>query len=507
MGSRTREIDGRDSVTAADRSAWAALTLSSASGRWVVVAAVLGSGMAALDATVVNIALPELGRDLHAGFDGLQWTINGYTLTLAALILLGGSLGDRFGRRRIFVIGTLWFAVASALCALAPSIEILVAARALQGIGGALLTPGSLAMIEASFVEQDRGKAIGAWSGFGGVATAIGPFIGGYLVAGPGWRWVFLINLPLAVLVVVIARRHVPESRDPRAVPHLDALGAVLGAVGLGGVTYGLIGSAGGVSVGSGFALLLGLIALVAFVVNERYSAYPMLPAGIFRNRQFTAANIVTFVVYGALGGLFFFLVVDLQVVAGFSPVLAGSALLPVTFIMLLLSAQAGGLAARIGPRLLMAAGPLIAAGGVLLLLRVGSGASYLVDVLPGVTMFGLGLALIVAPLTTTVLAAAEAEHAGIASGINNAVARAAGLLAVAVLPLLAGLSGDDYQHPQAFAAGFRIAVMTCATLLAAGGVLAGITIRNPVAARAVEALPRRQFCAVDGPPLQPTSA
>src|SRR5207253_459029 len=275
MGSRTRDIGGRDSVTATDRSAWAPLTLSSASGRWVVVAAVLGSGMAALDATVVNIALPELGRDLHAGFDGLQWTINGYTLTLAALILLGGSLGDRFGRRRIFVIGTLWFAVASALCALAPSIEILVAARALQGIGGALLTPGSLAMIEASFVEQDRGKAIGAWSGFGGVATAIGPFIGSYLVAGPGWRWVFLINLPLAAIVIALAQRHVPESRDPQAPRQLDLAGAVLGAVGLGGVTYALIAASSGWSASTLIVGVVGLGALVGFAINEQRSAQP----------------------------------------------------------------------------------------------------------------------------------------------------------------------------------------------------------------------------------------
>src|SRR5262252_9336723 len=214
----------------------ASLTLNSAAGRWVVAAAVLGSGMASLDATVVNIALPALGKDLHAAFDGLQWTISSYTLTLASLILLGGSLGDRFGRRRIFVTGTLWFAVASALCAITPSIELLVAARALQGVGAALLTPGSLAMIQASFAEGDRGKAIGAWSGFGGIATAIGPFVGGYLVAGPGWRWVFLINLPVALVVIVLAQRHVPESRDPHAAPHLDILGAALGAIGLGGV-------------------------------------------------------------------------------------------------------------------------------------------------------------------------------------------------------------------------------------------------------------------------------
>lgn len=483
------------------------MSLRDASGKWVVVAAVLGSGMASLDATVVNIALPALGRDLGTGFDGLQWTINGYTLTLAALILLGGSLGDRFGRRRLFVVGTLWFAVASALCAAATSIEVLAAARALEGVGGALLTPGSLAMIQASFGEQDRGRAIGVWSGFGGIATAIGPFIGGYLVAGPGWRWVFLINLPLALAVVAIAQQHVPESWDPRAPRHLDIVGAALGAIGLGGVTYALIGAGNGWSGGALVLLVLGLVALGAFIVNEQRSPYPMLPPEIFKNPQFMAANIVTLVVYGALGGLFFFLVVDLQVVAGFSPVLAGSALLPVTFIMLLLSARAGALSARIGPRLPLTIGPLVGACGVLLLLRIGPSASYVVDVLPGVTLFGLGLALIVAPLTTTVLASAAAEHAGIASGINNAVARAAGLLAVAVLPLLAGVSGEDYQRPEVFNAGFRIAVLIAALLMAAGGVVAALMIRNTAASR-VEARPARQrFCSIDGPPLQPVSS
>jgi EmrB/QacA subfamily drug resistance transporter len=460
--------------------------------------------MASLDATVVNIALPALGKDLHAAFDGLQWTVSSYTLTLASLILLGGSLGDRFGRRRIFVIGTVWFAAASVLCALAPSIEFLVAARALEGVGAALLTPGSLAMIQASFVEGDRGKAIGAWSGFGGVATAIGPFVGGYLVAGPGWRWVFLINLPVALLVIILAQRHVPESRDPHAAPHLDVAGAVLGALGLGGVTYGLIAAGNGWSAVPIAALAVGLLALVAFALNERRSRSPMVPPVMFANPQFTAANVETFVVYAALSGLFFFLVVDLQVVAGFSPLLAGSALLPVTAIMLVLSSRMGALASRIGPRVPMALGPLVAACGVLLLLRVGPNTSYVLDVLPAVAIFGLGLAFLVAPLTTTVLAAAPAEHAGVASGVNNAVARAAGLLAVAMLPLVAGISGDDYQRPDTFAAGFRIAVLVCAGLLVAGGLLAALTIRNPAPAEPRKRLARRQFCAVDGLPLQP---
>ena len=489
------------SAVSANPAAPRRLRLADPAGRWLVAAAVLGSSLAAVDATVVNVALPALGSDLHAEFNGLQWTITGYTLTLAAFILLGGSLGDRYGRRRVFVLGTVWFALASALCALAPNIEVLVAARALQGVGGALLTPGSLAIIDASFIEEDRGKAIGAWSGLGGIASAIGPLLGGYLVAGPGWRWVFLINLPLAAIVVLIAQRHVPESRDPDAPSRLDLPGAVLGAVGLGGVTYALIGAGRGWSASAALTGLVGLAALVGFVVNERRSPQPMLPPGIFASRQFTAANVVTFVVYAALSGVFFFLVVDLQVVAGFSPVLAGAALLPVTLVMLLLSARAGALADRIGPRLPMTLGPWVAACGVSLLLRVGPNASYVTDVLPAVTVFGLGLALIVAPLTSTVLAAAESRHAGIASGVNNAVARVAGLVAVAVLPLIAGISGDDYQHPDSFARGFRTAVLVCSALLALGGVIAAATIRN-LARKAAGSEESYYSCAIDAPQM-----
>jgi EmrB/QacA subfamily drug resistance transporter len=484
----------------------AGLRLADATGKWVVAAAVLGSGIASMDATVVNIALPALGRDLHAEFAGLQWVISAYTLTLASFILLGGSLGDRFGRRRIFIVGTIWFTAASVLCALAPRIDVLIAARALQGVGGALLTPGSLAMIQASFAEEDRGKAIGAWSGFAGVTTAIGPFIGGALIEGPGWRWVFLINVPVALVVVFLARGHVPESYDPNPPQHFDFAGAVLGALGLAGLTYGLISAGGGWSTTAVLAIVLGLLALAAFVANEYRSPNPMIPLDMFRRRQFSAANVETFLVYAGLGGVFFFLVIQLQVVAGFSPVLAGSALLPVTIVMLLLSTQAGALSTRIGPRLPMSLGPLIGAVGVLLLLRIGVDASYVADVLPGVTLLGLGLALMVAPLTTTVLAAAGAEHAGIASGINNAVARAAGLLAVAILPLIAGVSGDAYQQPLAFAAAFRTAMIACASLMIAGGITAAIAIQNPPVGRAEEPAPRRRYCAVDGPPLTPVA-
>lgn len=453
--------------------------LEEPAGRWVLLATVMGSGIAMLDATVVNIALPALGKDLNAGFAGLQWTLNGYTLTLASLILLGGSLGDRFGRRRIFMVGTAWFAIASLLCAIAPNIGFLVAARALQGVGGALLTPGSLAIISSSFVREDRPRAIGAWSGLAGIAGAVGPFLGGYLVQGPGWRWIFLINLPLAAVVLTISQRHVPESLDPDASHHLDLLGAGLGAIGLGGVTYALIGAGTG---WSGIVIVfgvLGLLALVGFVLNERRSTHPMLPLGIFASRQFSAANAVTFAVYAALSAIFFLLVVELQVVAGMSPLLAGTALLPVTVLMLLLSSRGGQLGQRIGPRLPMTIGPLLASAGVLLTLRIGPHASYLIDVLPGVVLLGLGLCLTVAPLTTTVLAAVESRHAGVASGVNNAVARAAGLLAVAVLPVAAGISNDDYRHPDAFDHGFQIAIVLCAGLLAAGGLIAAFTIRD----------------------------
>jgi EmrB/QacA subfamily drug resistance transporter len=488
----------------------AQVQLSSAPGRWVLVAAVLGSGLAGIDATVVNVALPAIGDDLNAGFGDLQWTINAYTLTLASLILLGGSLGDRYGRRRVFTVGVIWFALASGLCAIAPSVEVLIAARALQGVGGALLMPGSLAMISASFVPEDRAKAIGAWSGFGGIATAIGPFLGGYLVGGPGWRWIFVINLPLAAVVVFIARRHVPETLDPNAAPHLDLLGAALGAIGLGGVTYALIAAGDGWSASVAIAGVVGMAGLVGFVRTEHHSTHPMLPPRIFANRQFTAANLVTFAVYGALGGLFFLLVVNLQVVSGFSPLLAGTALLPITLIMLALSARVGALSGRIGPYLPMTLGPLVAAVGTLLMLRIGADASYVSDVLPAVIVFGLGLSLIVAPLTTTVLAAAETRYAGIASGVNNAVARAAGLLAVAVLPVVAGISGEDYQHPTEFLHGFRIVVVICAALLVVGALISATLIRNP---HADDRPPSdsRTCCGVEGPPfhetIQPISA
>jgi EmrB/QacA subfamily drug resistance transporter len=443
---------------------------------------VLGSGIAFLDTTVVNVALPTIGEDLGAGIASLQWVVNAYTLTLSGFLLLGGSLGDHYGRRRVFVLGVVWFAAASLLCGLAPTDQALIAARALQGVGGALLTPGSLAIIEASFAREDRGPAIGAWSGLGGVTAAIGPFLGGWLVQAATWRLVFLINLPLAALVVWVSLRHVPESRDPGATGRLDWAGAALAAAGLAGVVYALTDgpAKGWTSPPILVAGLGGVAALVALVAWERQSAAPMLPLDLFASRQFSAANVVTFVVYGALAGSLFLMPIQLQRVLGYSPVASGVALVPITVVMLLLSARAGRLASRIGPRLPMTLGPLGVAAGFLLFSRIGPGASYLVDILPASLVYGLGLTLTVAPLTATVLAAAPAEHAGIASAVNNDVARTAGLLAVAVLPVVAGISGAGALEPARFNAGFHAAMTIAAALCAAGGVLSWLGIRNP---------------------------
>jgi EmrB/QacA subfamily drug resistance transporter len=488
------------------------LALDSAPGHWVLAVAVLGSGIAFLDGTVVNVALPAIGRDLGASTSALQWILNGYLLTLASLILLGGSLGDRYGRRRIFVVGTSLFTVASLLCAIAPSAGMLVVARLLQGIGGALLTPGSLAMIESSFRPGDRARAIGAWSGLAGVATALGPLLGGYLVEAVSWRAVFLINLPIGIFVVTMALRHVPETRDPMAVGPLDVRGAVLAALGLAGTTYALIEGPGrGLEPLIVLTAVGGVAALVAFLVGERRSPNPMMPLGIFASRQFTAANLVTFVVYASLSGVFFLLVAFLQISVGYSPIAAGAASLPVTALMLLLSSRAGALAQRIGPRIPLTLGPLVIAAGMLLMTRIDRGDGYVSTVLPGVVVFGIGLTLVVAPVTATVLAAADARHAGIASGINNAVSRVAGLLAVAVLPLVAGLSGDSFYDPAALADGFRVAIMTCAALAAAGGVVAWLTISDDVlhaepggGEEAPARLATDFSCAVAGTPLCP---
>ncbi|HEY4779746.1 MAG TPA: MFS transporter [Solirubrobacterales bacterium] len=490
----------------------AGIAFESAAGRWLLATAVAGSGMAFLDSTVVNVALPDIGRDLGASTSALQWILNGYLLTLASLILLGGSLGDRYGRRRIFVLGVGLFTAASLLCAVAPTTELLIFARLVQGVGGALLTPGSLAIIEASFRPPDRARAIGAWSGLGGVAGALGPLVGGYLIGAISWRAIFVINLPIGIFVAWAATRHVPESSDPMATGRIDLRGAALAALGLAGTTYALIEAPGR---GASAAVLIsgigGVLALVAFFVGERRSPNPMLPLEIFRSRQFSAANGVTFVVYAALGGFFFLLVSFLQISLGYTPIEAGIASLPVTLLMLLFSARSGALAQRIGARLPLTVGPLVIALGLLLMTQINPGDSYVTTILPSIFIFGLGLTLVVAPVTATVLAAADSRHSGVASGVNNAVARVAGLLAVAILPVVAGLTGDSFYDPAKMTHGFHVGMVVCAVLAAAGGILAWLTISSTVLHAEAEPegdIPERLgedfSCGVGAPPLRP---
>ncbi|WP_051839011.1 MFS transporter [Streptomyces sp. NRRL F-5126] len=483
------------------------IRLSSAKGRWVVLTTVLGSSMALLDSTVVNVALPHIGDDLHAKLGALQWIVNAYTVTLAGLILLGGSLGDRYGRRAVFVTGVVWFALGSLMCGLAPNAGVLIAARALQGIGGALLTPGSLAIIQASFHPDDRSRAVGIWSGLGGVGAAVGPFVGGWLVDGPGWRWVFLINLPLAAVCVPVALRHVPESRDSAHHGRFDGLGAALGAAALALVTYALIAK-------DWWAGAAGLVAGAVFVLVEKRRRDPMLPLSIFSSRQFTTVNLVTLCVYAAFGGFFFLSALQLQVVAGYSALAAGTALLPTTVLMLLFSARSGQLAERIGPRIPLTVGPLLCACGMLLMTRAGPHSSYLPDVLPALLVQGAGMVTLVAPLTSTVLSSVDTGRAGLASGVNNAAARAAGLIAVAALPLLAGMGPEAYRSASAFDHAFGRAMPMCAGILLVGSVIAFLTVRTagtvaeePAGAAGGEppAHPECKInCGVSAPPLEP---
>ena len=454
---------------------------SSTAGRWIIAATVLGSGVAFLDSTVVNVALPTVARDLHAGLSDLQWISDAYLLTLGSLIILGGSFGDRFGRRRIFVLGLIAFTAASVICGVASSTVVLIGARAAQGIGGALLVPGSLAIISASFAAEDRARAVGLWSGLSGVNLAIGPFVGGWLIDSVSWRAIFFINVPVAAAAIAIAMRHVPETRDDSATGRLDYAGAVIISLGLAGIVYALIdGPSNGWSAATLSAGVAGGLLLLAFPFTELRIHSPMVPLRIFASRQFSGANVTTFAVYAALSVTAFMLVLHLQLDLHYSALAAGMSFLPASVLLTLFSSRAGALAQRIGPRLPMTAGPLVAALGLMLLSGVRSGDSYLVSVLPGVTVYGAGLTLTVAPLTAAVMAAVDAHHLGVGSAINNATARIGGLLAVAVVPALAGLSGaSSHLAGASLNEGFTTSMRIAAGMLVAGGMIAALSIRR----------------------------
>ena len=458
------------------------LRYASARGRWALAAVILGSGAAFLESSVVTVALPAIGRDLGLDLGGLQWVMNAYLLALSALIITGGSLGDLLGHRRVFVAGLVGFAVTSALCAIAASGGMLIGARVLQGVAAALLVPASLAIVEASFHEEDRGQAVGAWAGWSGVSSLLGPFVGGWLVDTASWRWVFAIVVGVALVAAWIGARHLPESRASRAAPaRPDWTGSALLSLGLAALTYALV-EAGGrelddpLVAGTGAA---GCLLLVAFLLYERRARDPMLPLGIFRSRRFSGANAATVANYIAIGAVFFFLSLQLQDVLGYTALAAGAASFPATLIMLALSPQAGKLGQRIGPRLPMTVGPLVLAAGMLMLAGVGRGDDYLTAVLPGVVVFGIGMTIFVAPLTATVLGALPDERAGIASAVNNAAARFAQLLATAALPAAAGLSAASAVTPDAFSDGYRSAMLIAAAIAAVGGLISWATVRG----------------------------
>ncbi|SDP94039.1 drug resistance transporter, EmrB/QacA subfamily [Actinopolyspora xinjiangensis] len=467
------------------RSADAPVPLHSARGRRIILATMLGSGVAFLDGSVVNVALPAIGRDLGGTFALLQWVLDAYLLTLSALLLLGGALGDRYGRRRIFTAGLVLFTLASLGCGIARGGAELIAARLVQGVGGALLVPGSLALINASVRPEDRGKAVGTWAGLTGVASAVGPFVGGWLVDTASWRWVFFINLPVAALALAVTLRHVPESNDPTISGPPDTTGAAAVTLGLAGAVYALIETpAHGWNAVTVAAALVGIVGLACFPRIEAKQRAPLLPLSLFRSRQFVGANLTTFTVYGALSTALFLLSLQLQQTLGYSAMATGLATLPITVIMLLLSSRMGALAQRIGPRWPMTIGPVVCACGLVLMTRVTPGASYTTGVLPGVLVFGIGLSITVAPLTSAVLASVGSERGGVASGVNNAVSRVAGLLAVAVLPPLAGLSGTATGQP--LGQGYGNAMLISAGLCVVGAALAALTIERAEHVRTV---------------------
>ena len=451
--------------------------------RLTLLAAILGSGVATLDGTIVNVALPAIERDLGGGLTAQQWVVNSYLLALGSLILIGGSLGDIYGVRRVFAVGVVAFGVFSVACALAPTIGVLIAARTLQGAAAALLVPSSLAIIIGAFSPQERGPAIGSWTAWSGIAAVIGPLAGGVIVDQASWRWVFALNVPLVVATVLLVLAAVPRTPTV-AGRRVDVIGAMLCAGGLGGIVFALIEQPrlGWSSPAILVPLAGGALALAGFIAYERRAAQPMLSLSLFERRNFSVGNLETLAMYAGLAILFFYLVIFLQQVAGYSALEAGLATLPTTLIMFALSSRFGALADRHGPRLFMGAGPLIAAGGILLLLRTGLDTSYVADVLPAVLVFSLGLTMTVAPLTAAVLADADETDAGIASAVNNAVARVAGLVGVPIAGVVAAgtLVGDTFVADDASVDAFHRVVVICAALLAAGGAVGALGIANP---------------------------
>ncbi len=497
-----------------------------ATQRWTLVAAILGSTVVFLDATVVNVALPAIADDLDAGLSGQQWVVEAYLLALVALLLVGGSLGDKFGRRLMFVSGLVGFGVTSALCAIAPTTEVLIGARALQGIAGALLVPGSLALVASAFEGAARGRAVGTWTAWTGIATVLGPAGGGFLVDQFDWRWIFWVNVPLVAVTILLTLRHVRESKDPEAVPGIDWVGIALSALGLGGPVFALIEQP---TYGWGdplvfIPLVAGVVLFALFIVWERRAAHPMLELSLFKVRNFAVANLATLAAYAGLMGGFFFITLFLQQTAGYTALEAGLATLPTSLALFFLSPRFGRMASGTGPRVPMTVGPIVAGLGLLMFIRVGADPDYLTQVLPAVVVFGLGISAMVAPLTATVLDSVDERHTGIASGINNGVSRVAGLLAIAILGAVIagafsssiddGLSGvdlspaaedvvDDAQTKplalpdtgrldpgeastvttaatDASTSSFDLGMGLAGALMIVGGIIAGIGIRNP---------------------------
>ena len=471
--------------------------------RLTLLAAILGSGVATIDGTIVSVALPAIERDLGGGLPAQQWVSNAYLLTLASLILIGGSLGDIYGERRVFTLGLAGFGVFSVVCALAPSIGVLIAARALQGAAGALLAPSSLAIIVAAFSARERGAAIGSWTAWGGIAGIVGPLAGGWIVDQASWRWIFLLNVPIVAVTLVLILAAVPQTARATG-RSVDFLGATLCVLGLAGVTFALIEEPryGWGSPVILVPLLVGVAAFASFLAFERRAAEPMLKLDLFARRNFSVGNVETLAMYAGLAILFFFLVIFLQQVAGYSALRAGLTTVPVTLVMFALSRRFGALADRLGPRLFMGGGPLVAAAGILLLLMTGEHTSYLTDLLPGLLVFSLGLTMTVAPLTATVLADADETDAGIASAINNAVARVAGLVGISVLGVVVAstLATDTFVPDAQSVRAFHEVLVICAALVGFGGVVGAVGIRNPRRPVEAERCPGGQLAGVPEP-------